>query len=400
VIKLPSYFVISSFFLLNLSSCVCVPEHRTKEVDYYLTQGLHLQTKESRQKLALRVLSHKPSDKTKSVLYDLKTNDEDCFERIINQTRAKKIDCHQVKVHGLGSFSKVFTTTLLAALVQDKLINLDDSIFPTLPYRVQRANPALKQITYRELALHEAGFPQYGPVPSRFYLAYATSHSLIGSNPYAYLNEHYAMNALMKLTLPKGNLRNNYEYSDFGIALLAYAMSHQLKKSYAYLFKHYLAKPLHLKNTYLTVNEVPDSKYTPGHAGSYVFYQSANAHVKKWDIPKFMVPSMGYYSDVNDVSMLVKSWQGRSHSSLDQATQVFSAKDKEKIFSKNAFFKLDNVNEKQITYHKNGVGAGYNNELYFTSSGPLFVVLLSNEFSDTDDIAFNLYALLIHTQIA
>ena len=391
--KVQGYCFLYCFFLINLSGCIAIPERNIKKVDYRLAKGLNLQTKKARQKLALNVLNQKDSHKTKGSLYSLKTNDNDCYEIVMGQSSAKKMACDKVKIFGMGSFSKIFTTTLLAALVKEKLIDLDESIFTTLPDNVQQANPSLKKITYRELASHQSGLPIHGPGLWRFYLAVATTHSFTGSNAYAYLNESYAMDSLKTLKLPEGSLRTKYRYSNFGIALLGYAMSHKLKQSYAHLFQHYLATPLHLNNTYLSVNAIPDSQYTPGHAGVYVFYKSASASLKKWDIPDFMIPSMGYFSDVNDVAKLIKAWQGRSHTYLDLATQLFSEKDKARIFNKQRL-SLSTANKERIKYHKNGIGAGYNNELYFTERGPLFVVLLGNEFTDRDNIAYNLFELL------
>ena len=111
----------------------------------------------------------------------------------------------------IGSITKVFTSTLLASMVLDGKIKLDDNVadYLKIPFRNG------EKLSFESLANHTSGLPR---LPSNLDLT-----KVNGANPYVDYNsqmlEDYLKNS-MELSKEK-----NYEYSNLAVGLLAYTLA-------------------------------------------------------------------------------------------------------------------------------------------------------------------------------
>src|SRR6476646_118609 len=81
----------------------------------------------------------------------------------ISNTNTTTVD--QNTIFAIGSITKVFTTTLLADMVNQGLIKLNDPIEKYLPSNVKVPNIKGHKITLEDLATHTSGLPEF---PSNF----------------------------------------------------------------------------------------------------------------------------------------------------------------------------------------------------------------------------------------
>ena len=127
---------------------------------------------------------------------------------------------NQTKVFMVGSITKIFTSTMLAQLVIDEKIALDDNIGKKLPYKLNNEIA----LSYKQLANHTSGL-------SDDFIAQGSTEDSYKNFTYKDM-EDYLENHL-SLEIPE----NTYEYSNFGVAVLGYMLGYIENKSYESLLQ-------------------------------------------------------------------------------------------------------------------------------------------------------------------
>lgn len=142
----------------------------------------------------------------------------------------------------IGSLTKIFTTLLLADMVKNGELALDDPVECFLPVRIPSKNG--KKITLWHLATHTSGLPRMPDnfVPSNW------------NNPYKdYTIENlYDFLSTYELTRAPGA---QYEYSNLGIGLLGHILSLRSNLSYEDLVKERICNELDLEDTAITLTQ-------------------------------------------------------------------------------------------------------------------------------------------------
>lgn len=146
-------------------------------------------------------------------------------------------------VFEIGSISKVFTTTLLANLVLENKVKLEDNIQDYLNFKLAINDT----ITFKELANHTSGLPR---IPTNFSMSI-----LDQNNPY----KHY--DSIQLTSYLKNEIHLNhpsttqYQYSNLGVGILGFVLTNITNKSYedllqTLIFKKYgmLSSSSQLKN--------------------------------------------------------------------------------------------------------------------------------------------------------
>lgn len=165
-------------------------------------------------------------------------------------------------VFEIGSITKTFTATLLAMLVREGLVALDDPVERHLPVA-----PPVKgrPITLEDLATHRSGLPR---LPSGLLVKGYTSER---HDPYASLDEERMRRAIAE-TEPKRAPGGKVVYSNYGYGLLGYALARRAGRTYAELVGERITDPLGLAHTALD---------TPGLTQGHGFF-GRPAHA--WDL--------------------------------------------------------------------------------------------------------------------
>ena len=136
----------------------------------------------------------------------------------------------------IGSITKVFTSTVLADLVLDHTVNLDDSINLFYDFVFHKN----QEITFKRLANHTSGLPR---MPSNF------DFDIGNQDPFAsYDNEKLRAYLTNDMELSFDN-EGTYEYSNLGAGLLGHTLSKIEKKPLSQLFQERIFSKYNMPNS-------------------------------------------------------------------------------------------------------------------------------------------------------
>jgi serine-type D-Ala-D-Ala carboxypeptidase/endopeptidase len=172
----------------------------------------------------------------------------------LRATEAAPVDANSI--FEIGSVTKVFTATLLADMVEQGLVRLDDPVQRYLPKNVRvpiRGRP----ITLCDLATQTSGLPRLPP--GLFRSSLRRRH-----DPYAGFSEQDLLAALAE-TRPKGTPGVRLRYSNFGFGLLGYVLARRVDTSYDELVRDRICAPLGLADTGLEIADNASERFADGH---------------------------------------------------------------------------------------------------------------------------------------
>ena len=160
----------------------------------------------------------------------------------------------QDTIFELGSIGKVFTSLLLADMVEKREVALDDPVKKYLPASVRVPSRGGREITLRHLATHASGLPRdsvYVDLSGDIspYTGYAPG------DLYAFLGGY-------QLSREPGS---QVEYSNVGMGLLGHALELRAGMSYEDLLRRRILEPLGMTNTGVTLSAEQDSRRATGH---------------------------------------------------------------------------------------------------------------------------------------
>jgi CubicO group peptidase (beta-lactamase class C family) len=150
-------------------------------------------------------------------------------------------------VFEIGSMTKVFTSALLADLVIQKKVRLDDPIQDYLEFPLKDS----LQITFRELANHSSGLPK---VPSGF-IWQSLWHM---DNPYKNYDEKELLNYLQNEIELEAEPGTTFQYSNIGAGILGYVLTKVEDRSLEEMWQERLFKPLNMQNSTVYREEASD----------------------------------------------------------------------------------------------------------------------------------------------
>ncbi len=166
----------------------------------------------------------------------------------------------------IGSISKVFTTLLLAQMVEQGQLKLSDPAQKYLPSAVKMPSKNGTQITLEHLATHTSGLPR---MPSNF-------NPADPQNPYADYTVQQMYDFLAGYTLVQ-EIGGEASYSNLGMGFLGHVLALQTGKSYEELIIARICKPLGMNSTNTKPRDRDASRVATGHQG--------RTPVSAWDIP-------------------------------------------------------------------------------------------------------------------
>jgi len=184
----------------------------------------------------------------------------------------------------IGSVTKTFTAELVNTLVEQGVLRWEDSFGLYLPETLKRYDEikqASKSISLLDLATHRAGLPL---LPENLKIT-------DGLNPYGYYGLPEIARYLEEDFLVRP-ISKRYIYSNFGFALLGYAVGNVTKTAYPELLQRQLLEPLGLSNTSLAIS---GSSLTPIVAG----YTETGKPAARWTQLAF-APTGALCSTVGD----------------------------------------------------------------------------------------------------
>jgi len=162
---------------------------------------------------------------------------------------------YESRTYETGSIGKLFTTSLLAKLVNEGTMHLDD---PVNKYITDLADVNLPP-TLLKLATHTAGYPMSYPIKKSeiFGLAIKQIRGLIKKSPMKmqeFLHMDYDRMILLAKEAKLKHKNYAWSYSNYGYGLLGHAISCAVKQPFWDAMNAFLNETLQLKNTRMGTN--------------------------------------------------------------------------------------------------------------------------------------------------
>ncbi len=157
----------------------------------------------------------------------------------------------------IGSISKTFTGLILARMVAEGKVRLDEPVRELLPAGTV-AKPAGEEITLLDLATHHSGLP---PMPDNFPPAdWDNPFADYGPEQlYAYLKTH-------GVAKPE---ETTFLYSSLGVGLLGQALADRAGRSYTDLLREEITGPLGMADTVIELSEEQQRRFLQGYDGKH-----------------------------------------------------------------------------------------------------------------------------------
>ncbi|MBR0848262.1 serine hydrolase [Bradyrhizobium diazoefficiens] len=259
----------------------------------------------------------------------------------------------------IGSISKTMTAALLAELIARGDVALGDPIARLLPPGARVPSFNGHDITVGQIVTHTSGLPG---LP-------ANSRPPDINNPYAAVTERDLLDALAetKLTREPGSA---WEYSNFAMMVLSYALARRAGTDYETLLRQRLLGPLGMSETYVA-RRPPQVRAAQGH-----FPNTEPAG--PWDFPPDMAGVGGVRATLPDMLRYLEGQLGTRDSTITEALdrtqkQVANVGGHRMGMNWNLFIR----NKCSIVAHEGGTG-GFSSFAGFDPGAKRAVVLLSD----------------------
>jgi len=220
-----------------------------------------------------------------------------------NISKANSTKVNGNTIFDTASITKTFTTTLLADMVKQGLVNLDDPIEMYLPTNVKVPTYNGHEITLEDLATHTSGL-------SDFPAGWIRNHIYSTRQVYGFLSN-------ATLQSEPGTKAN---YSDFGMGLLGHILSLRAGVPYAQLVKDRILNVLGMDSTGIAMNSTAiilsdtlKSRLAKGHIGG--------KEVNLEFIPEAIQPAGALHSTANDLLKYLSANMGLIHTSINDILQ-------------------------------------------------------------------------------
>lgn len=157
----------------------------------------------------------------------------------------------------IGSVSKTFTALILAQMVAQQKVRLDEPVRELLPAGTT-AKPEGAEITLLDLATQQSGLP---PMPDNF-------HPADPRDPYADYRpaDLYRFIAKHGVSKPPGA---RFNYSNLGLGLLGQALANRAGMTYPDLLKMEVTGPLQLNDTVVQLSAEQEKRFVQGHGAQH-----------------------------------------------------------------------------------------------------------------------------------
>jgi len=273
----------------------------------------------------------------------------------------------------IGSVTKVFTSLLLADMVNREEVTLDDPAAKYLPENVKMPERNGKFITLHDLSTHSSGLPR---IPSNLKLKDPR-------NPYADYSVDDLYQFLSGYTLPR-DPGSEFEYSNLGGGLLGHLLAYRAGTDYESLIGIRITRPLSMPDTGITLSSSMKQRMATGHTGML-------APIVKHGIPLPTLAGAGALrSSANDMLTFLEAFLGYKESPLAAAMKAMLEVRRPvgKIEIGLAWF-INSIDGREIALHDGGT-IGFCSFAGYDAKERIGVVVLSNTLSNVADIGFHL----------
>jgi CubicO group peptidase (beta-lactamase class C family) len=276
-------------------------------------------------------------------------------------------------IYEIGSITKVFTSLLLADMVEHREVALDDPVAKYLPPDVNVPTRGDKQITLADLATHRSGLPR---MPSNF----STADPV---NPYVDYPVERLYQFLSSYPLQR-DVDSEFEYSNLGAGLLGHALARRAGTSYETLLRRRVLDPLKMSSTGIALSPTLKSRQSQPHSSVFLL-----AAAPPWDFTDAFAGAGALRSSAVDMLTFLAATLGYTRTRLSDAMARMLAVRREatESFKMALGWRVEQLNGTEIIWTG---GATYGSRTFaaYDPKSRVGVVVLSNYNSGSgiDDI--------------
>jgi serine-type D-Ala-D-Ala carboxypeptidase/endopeptidase len=236
----------------------------------------------------------------------------------MSNTNTTTVD--QNTIFAIGSITKVFTTTLLADMVNQGLVKLNDPIEKYLPSNIKVPQYKGHKITLEDLATHTSGLPNF---PSNYCTSFdpmstAFQHSIQYRKDLMDCTKNYTFNQFYQALSNTSLLRepgSKFEYSNFGMGLLGHILTLESNMtSYDELLSKRILDVLDMNSTSIGLSDSQKSRLAIGHF-------NGGQELPTWNASNPIAPGPALHSTVSDMLKFLSANMGLIKTKLDDAMQ-------------------------------------------------------------------------------
>ena len=214
-----------------------------------------------------------------------------------NMSNANPITVDKDTIFAIGSITKVFTTILLADMVNSGLVNLDDPIEKYFPPSVKAPTYNGQKITLENLATHTSGLPEFpGSHCVSNFNGTDDEDSIQARLFFIECEKNYTFDQLYQ-DLSNTTLTSEpglkFEYSTFGISLLGHILALKSGISYDRLLEEKILNVLGMNGTSIVLSDAQKSRLAIGHLNGQ--------ELPFWNTSRPIAPAGGLHSSVADM---------------------------------------------------------------------------------------------------
>lgn len=161
----------------------------------------------------------------------------------------------------IASVSKLFTATVLQILCDEGVVSMDATLAELIGHSMP-LSAAAQQVTLRQLATHTSGFPRIPRSLEEKAIAAAKGDDPL-LDPYSHLGPQFFFDYLA--TTEDKKEPGRFEYSNFGMGLLAHVLERVTGKDYESLVSEKILVPLGMDGTGIALSPALQAKLAQGH---------------------------------------------------------------------------------------------------------------------------------------
>lgn len=363
------HFLFASLFLFIIFSCQSQPEDTTSE--------WHHKALNAEETAAINRYAQSFPEETELAIA-LLSGDSVRYVGVKKSDAALQTVENQAHLFEIGSITKVFTAGLLAQLVDEGAVQLDDPIQQYLPVSLHQSERDGVAPTLLHLANHTSGLPR---LPSNMDLSNLANpyKSYDQEKLYQYLGQEQTLESV------PGTVN---EYSNLGFGLLGHILTLRTGQFYEALIRQRIAEPLGMSHTWVTVPTSLQDQLIPG--------RNAQGNITaNWDFDA-LVGVGDIKSTVEDMTAWLRAnmQEDASQHALWQRCQQPTFTVNERL-SLGLGWHISPGVQGSLYWHNGGTG-GYRSCVAFSADNGLGVIVLSNvstflpKNEDIDRLCFDL----------
>jgi serine-type D-Ala-D-Ala carboxypeptidase/endopeptidase len=311
-----------------------------------------------------------------------------------NMSNANPITVDKDTIFAIGSITKVFTTILLADMVNRGLVNLDDPIQQYLPTSIKVPTFKGQKITLENLATHTSGLSEFpsSHCVSNFNGTDDDEDSIQARVFFIECDKNYTFDQLYQDLSNTTLIREpglKFEYSTFGISLLGHILALKSGMPYDRLLEERILNVLGMNNTSIILSDVQKSRLAIGHLNGQ--------ELPFWNASRPIAPAGGLHSSVADMLKFASANLGLIDTKINDAMKeshiIIHDSSLGKAFSNDytAYVSLGWIIATdfgtQIVEHNGETADGYNSFIALNPSKERGIVIIASASSIDIDVA-------------